>query len=136
MAKQLGRPKGQGDVTPKIRRAFLRAVKICAKGGKPLDQLIADSLLTDTLGTLKAIASFTPRSSIGSGNGAAPIQINVLTYHADNREGQGTVIESTGHSVAVPSNEALTVNVPRFVSDGPNVIEQEQPSGIDQTTTD
>ena len=126
MAK-LGRPKGQGDVTPKIRRAFLRALKICAKGGKPLDQLIADSLLADTLGTLNAIASFTPRSSIGTNGGSAPIQINVLTYHADTREGR--VIESS----PVDHKHSLTVNVPSFVTDGNNVIEQESPSGIDQT---
>lgn len=55
------RSSGSKDVAPIIRGAFKRAVAQLDNGGRPLSDIIREHLESDFLGTLRAIASFTPK---------------------------------------------------------------------------
>ena len=68
-----GRPNAQ-DIAPKIRKAFIRAVKRNG-GAEYLDRLMTESLDKDFIGTLNALSKFNPKTT--NVNRSNTLQINV-----------------------------------------------------------
>lgn len=68
------RRKQGKDVAPTIRGAFIRAVKGLEDDGRPLSDMVRESLESDFTGTLRAISSFVPKEHLVGGDDENPIK--------------------------------------------------------------
>ena len=116
--------KGQADIAPRIRGAFIRACEYNeSKRGKDLTGLIADCLLNDTLNTLKVMASFNPSQSKIDITHKVEISDIIALAHARQRE-QLKDITPPVLEVEQQDDDSITV----IVEAGLDSIEGQTPS--------
>jgi len=124
-----GRPKGTPDLAPKIRKAFVNAIK--RKGGSEyLQDLMIESLEKDFTGTLNAISKFNPR--INNTNETKTLEIKINSEVGTWIEGFNSGIKSLEHSDTPVALEHMPQNtletVPIDVSESTvTVIDDPQP---------
>jgi len=82
------------DISTKIRANFVRALDINTKRGKPLDLIIADSLVENLVGTLKAMSYYCPKDLLTEASKGG-ITINVVNYGTQEPIDVTDIIEPT-----------------------------------------